>query len=1033
MARTKAIINQEVASIKAGRDITRGFFIGALLPQDGVLRSRGGDYKIYEEVLRDDQVCSAFQQRRRAVISREWEIVPGGSRRADKKAADFIQEVLDHVGWDNVTDKMLYGTFYGYAVAECLWMRDGNNVAVDKIKVKKQRRFRFDIDSNLRLLTLNNSLEGELLPERKFWHFCTGGDNDDEPYGLGLGHWLYWPVFFKRNGMKSWLIFLEKFGQPTAHGTYPNGASPEEQKKLLQALGAIQEDSGVVTPEGMIIKLLEAARSGTADYSTLLDKMNAAISKVVLSQTMTTDDGSSRSQSETHLSVRDDVVKSDSDLVNGSFNNSVVEWLCDWNYPDAARPKVWRRLDAAPDLDQQAQREQTIFQMGFRPTLKHVQDTYGGEWTDTQAQGQEKDSLAGLLDNQPVRAEDQPSDPQESPDFSEFWNFAVAPSKKKKTCKNGYNCGGACIHKDYVCRKALPHEAKTYAEWLMKKVGGNQTEAIKPQTSKKSKTSGAPSTQTTLPKTEDAIAPGHPPKIATQPTQPSAPKAGDFPNGLENLEVVKTLGGSTGAVLVRDPATGKLYVKKDGDSPEHIKEEAAADAAYQALGVNVPKHKLYDNNGAPVKLSEYVEGRTLQEVMAKGTKAEQDAALAELKKNFAADALLGNWDVVGMSQDNIVVGNDGKVWRVDNGGALRHRAQGEKKTKEQWNKYPTELWSMRDPSINSQSAKAFDGLSHSELVNQIDNITAKKEALLAAVPKELHSTIEGRIAEMERISTISKTLANDQFKDSYIGTFTKHGLGIRAAGITDKLPNYLTQVQGSVKVIDENGKAFDNLRGKESTMIDVQNYINKNGGNYEAVTDWMNEQGGSSWSKASQALKYHLSQQRTHAESQQRTLSGDTYFWYHGIGKAADHYKEYAKDAGGEAKYAESVAAFHAFNYELLDKTRFINKNSDNTITLVRTEDKKVMKAYKKKPGDTDVTMPRGVAESTSIYKPVYINGTTELTTQKVPLHRVIGTYFYEGKPGSGDTPFYGDHENEFIAMLEGIPFNYEKVGKTKK
>jgi hypothetical protein len=38
-----------------------------------------------------------------------------------------------------------------------------------------------------------------------------------------------------------------------------------------------------------------------------------------------------------------------------------------------------------------------------------------------------------------------------------------------------------------------------------------------------------------------------------------------------------------------------------------------------------------------------------------------------------------------------------------------------------------------------------------------------------------------------------------------------------------------------------------------------------------------------------------------------------------------------------------------------------------------------------------------------------------------VPIHRVFGAYFHEAIPGSGKTPFYGDKENEFVVMLEGI------------
>ncbi|WP_422450890.1 MULTISPECIES: phage portal protein family protein [unclassified Endozoicomonas] len=83
---------------------------------------------------------------------------------------------------------------------------------------------------------------------------------------------------------------------------------PIEREKALQALDPIQSDSGVVIPDNVIIELIEAARSGTADYDALRQRMDKAISKVILSQTMTTDDGSSRSQAEVHQEVQEAVI-----------------------------------------------------------------------------------------------------------------------------------------------------------------------------------------------------------------------------------------------------------------------------------------------------------------------------------------------------------------------------------------------------------------------------------------------------------------------------------------------------------------------------------------------------------------------------------------------------------------------------------------------------------------------------------------------------------------------------------------------------
>ena len=145
--RRRPIVGTEYAGIEAGRDVTRGYVDDQLYltPQDKVLRYQGGThYELYEDMLQDDRVKSAFGQRRAAVVAREWAVEAGGERRRDRMAADHLRETLKHVQWDRVTDLMLYGVFYGYSVAEVLWTRDGRHVAMDRIRVRNRRRFVFD-------------------------------------------------------------------------------------------------------------------------------------------------------------------------------------------------------------------------------------------------------------------------------------------------------------------------------------------------------------------------------------------------------------------------------------------------------------------------------------------------------------------------------------------------------------------------------------------------------------------------------------------------------------------------------------------------------------------------------------------------------------------------------------------------------------------------------------------------------------------------------------------------------------------------
>lgn len=379
----------EIATTRDGRDITRGFVDGLpLLPNtDKLLMLKGrGDLMIYQEVMRDEQVKACFEQRVRAVVSRPWEVKPGGTKLIDKKAAQFIDEQCKAIRFDSITEKMLYGVFYGYCVGEALYAVEDGKVVLDTsrggIKVRDRRRFGFAPDMSLRLKTSSNPM-GEALPEKKFWHFATGGDHDDEPYGLGLAHWLYWPVFFKRSGVKFWLVFLEKFGMPTAVGEYPAGTSPTDQDKLLEALQAIQTDSAIIFPDGMKASLLEATRGGTADYTALYDRMDAAIARATLGQTASTQGTPGKlGNDELQGDVRDDIVKADADLVCMSFNATVVKWLVEWNFPGAALPQVWRKCEDEEDQNTTSERDERICGMGFKPTLKYIQDVYGGEWVE---------------------------------------------------------------------------------------------------------------------------------------------------------------------------------------------------------------------------------------------------------------------------------------------------------------------------------------------------------------------------------------------------------------------------------------------------------------------------------------------------------------------------------------------------------------------------------------------------------------------------------------------------------------------------
>lgn len=374
---SKAVLTGEIATTHDGRDITRPWIHGLQQPRDPRLLG-SVDWGVYDRIHEDDQVMSTFQQRRRAVISHSWSVLPGQDDDARAvEAAERFGETIDRLGWDRISDKMLFAILNGISIAEVIWESRGGLIDIGEIRVRHARRFRFDADNRLRLLTTAGGF-GEVMPDRKFWVLTMGGSDDDERYGRGLAEWLYWPTLFKRNGIRFWNIFLDKFGSPTALGKFRPGTSQADINKLLGALQAIATDSGIAVPEGMAIELLGVARSGTADFEKLVRYMDEAIAKVVLSQTMTTQDGSSLSQAQVHAGVKLEVIKADADLLSDSFNGSVARWWTDLNYgPDVPSPRLMREVEEEADTKAQAETDTALKQLGWERTDESFTDTYG--------------------------------------------------------------------------------------------------------------------------------------------------------------------------------------------------------------------------------------------------------------------------------------------------------------------------------------------------------------------------------------------------------------------------------------------------------------------------------------------------------------------------------------------------------------------------------------------------------------------------------------------------------------------------------
>lgn len=412
----RSALGGEIAGIS--RDPFVSTFGGLIRPRDDTLLTRGGAQGIwvYDDIERDAHAYAELQKRKMAVVARPWQVDAGKGAGAEAAAA-LVRAQLEDFDFDRACMELLDAILKGFSVAEVMWAQDGRAVYVDEIRPRDQRRFVFDEDCDLHLLVRGNLIQGEPVPERKFIVHRFGA-KDGNPYGLGLGTRLFWPVLFKRQGIKFWLTFCDKFGSPTAMGSYPKGSTDKEQQALLDALGAIARESGIIFPEGTKVELLEAARSGNVNtYEALCRYMDEQISAAVLSEANSAraQGGALAAAAITRKDVRLELVQADSDLLSQTLNDTLVKWIVDFNMPGAPYPSVWRDVTEPEDLKARAERDAKVHAMGFKPTLEYIRETYGDGW-EVDTAPRPKPSAFGALPADPAAVPPQFADP---PDYAD--------------------------------------------------------------------------------------------------------------------------------------------------------------------------------------------------------------------------------------------------------------------------------------------------------------------------------------------------------------------------------------------------------------------------------------------------------------------------------------------------------------------------------------------------------------------------------------------------------------------------------------
>ena len=283
-------------------------------------------YDIYRDVDADLHLTGCIDQRRGFVMSRSFKLVDK-SGDEDKDSRHYF----DQSWFKQLMELCLESLWWGHSLIElgdltkdgdgCLWY-DGVRLIPRKHVIPEYHRCVQNVGDEWK-----DGIDYHELPYSD-WLIEAGRPDD-------LGKYLKaaQQTIPKKNALAFWDAFAEIFGMPMRVAK-TSTRDKDEWKRLERMIQDAGNNLGMVTGMETEVEFVESGKGDAYNvYDKRIDRANSELSKLSIGQTMTIEDGSSLSQSETHLEVFENLVESDRDMLRDIVNNQLIPRMVKHGFP----------------------------------------------------------------------------------------------------------------------------------------------------------------------------------------------------------------------------------------------------------------------------------------------------------------------------------------------------------------------------------------------------------------------------------------------------------------------------------------------------------------------------------------------------------------------------------------------------------------------------------------------------------------------------------------------------------------------------
>lgn len=282
---------------------------------------------------REPQYRSVLSTRKTAIKSIDPFVQAATGDAEDETIADAVtDELVRRPDFRFLVGDLLDGLGKGYSVVELIWEMTAARWDIARFEWRDPRLFQFDRETRrslrVRAQAAPDGLEMAPFKYAVFMPQLKSGI----PARNGLARIAVWSFMLKSFTLKDWASFMEVHGMPLRLGKYGKAATPEDRRVLLRAVRDLGSDAAAIIPADMEIELVETKAFSEKPFEAMASYLDRQVSKVVIGQTMTTDDGSSKAQAAVHDKVRIDIKEDDAVAIAVTINRDIIRPWVDLNF-----------------------------------------------------------------------------------------------------------------------------------------------------------------------------------------------------------------------------------------------------------------------------------------------------------------------------------------------------------------------------------------------------------------------------------------------------------------------------------------------------------------------------------------------------------------------------------------------------------------------------------------------------------------------------------------------------------------------------